>query len=134
MDQSVKLVSLFLLYYTVLCSATKRTTQFSIQDILSVNKSETNKTNYDIPTNNPVVEKSVNFFQKKFEFDTNDVDEILEIWNPKSVVRFWDSRTSENPNITEECEHDVSAYLTGVLNSENWALRSKSNLTFLSLK
>ena len=133
MNESIKLVSLFLLFYAVLCSERTERTQFLIEDILPVNNTEINE-NHHNSTKKPVGEKSENSSRKEFETNDVDVDEILEIWNPKSVAHFWNLRTPENLNITKLCEDNVSVYLTGVLNGENWALKSKLILTFLDFK
>ncbi|XP_051158664.1 nose resistant to fluoxetine protein 6-like [Leptopilina boulardi] len=56
-------------------------------------------------------------FFAKYEID---LEEIFEIWNPKSIIKIW---YLKNFNITYNCELDVSRFLIGISKEENWALR-----------
>ena len=138
MDSSAKLACLFLLFYTVLCSVTERTTHLSIEDILPVNNTDLNKNSSKDFSKKLSVKNNSAYFVKKYALGENEIksvdvskeyqvgmEEILEIWNPRNVINFWDTRTLENLTVTDECDQDISLYLTGVSNGENWALRSK---------
>lgn len=124
MGPSVKLV--LLLTCIVLCSGTNRTLQFKIEDSLKVNESAIGANDENF-TKTSIIEPNKDSFQSANLSATYaiDLDEMLEIWNPNNVLKIWDSRLHKNLNISDNCDLDISKYLTGVSKGENWALKSE---------
>lgn len=122
MGPSVKLV--LLLTCIVLCSGTNRTLQFKIEDSLKVNESAIGANDENF-TKTSIIEPNKDSFQSANLSATYaiDLDEMLEIWNPNNVLKIWDSRLHKNLNISDNCDLDISKYLTGVSKGENWALK-----------
>lgn len=54
-----------------------------------------------------------------------DMEKVLEVWNAKSIARVWNHRDDRDVRISENCHTDMVKYFQGVLNGDNWALKSK---------
>lgn len=123
-DENIKFVRLIIFF--LLCLQIEKTLQFKIINSSIVNESLVNSNNEKLTIKNEDFFFNFNIGVNKSDFFAKyetDLEEIFEIWNPKSIIKIW---YLKNFNITYNCELDVSRFLIGILKEENWALRSKS--------
>lgn len=56
-----------------------------------------------------------------------NLDELLDIWNPNSLILVWNNRDAGDVRISTKCEGDLTRYLNGLASGSNWALKSMIN-------
>ena len=58
---------------------------------------------------------------------SGDLDQLVDLWNPMSMIPEWKIRNFKDLKISWKCQQDMSWFLQGLAEGKPWAVKSKLN-------